>query len=139
MAFPPAAAGRGDDPANADPRDRLDRAGNDRLEQPSRQMKAADEARDLLHTGDALGVLQDVDGARVRAAGDDHQPPIPNVDDDILVIPDPWIGLPAAVRATRLLPGKSLLEVGDSLDLARDQEHVIDQHAGTARVRNLNA
>src|SRR4029077_6411720 len=44
-----------------------------------------------------------------------------------------------AIGGARFLPGKTLLKLGYSLDLARDQDRVINQQAGTALVGDIHA
>src|SRR5439155_26362996 len=50
----------------------------------------------------------------------------------------PWIRLPAAIGSARFLPGKALLKLRDSLDLARDQDRNIHQQARATHVSDLH-
>ena len=134
----PASAVRWHDAAHTQPGNGLDGRRNDRLEQTAREMKAADEGGDLLDAGQALCVLKDVDGTGVRATRNNYQPFVADMNDDVLVIPNPWIRFPAAIGGARFLPGKALLKLRDSLDLAGDQDRTIDQQAGATRVSDVH-
>src|SRR5207237_4638387 len=98
---------------------------DDRLEQGTREVQPADEPGDPLFARQALRVPQDVDGARMRAAGDDDEALAANVDDDVLVVPDHRIRLPAAL-STGVVDREAPFEARRALDLARDKDGPID-------------
>src|SRR5262249_59985265 len=104
----------------------------------TRQMHAADEAVDLLDARDAARVPQDVDDPGVATARQHEQPPPRDVADHRLVVPDPDIRLPRALRGARLLDGEPRLEVRHSLGLARDEHRTIEQERGAALLNDHN-
>src|SRR2546428_6273846 len=61
----------------------------------------------------------------MRAAGDDHEALAANVDDDVLVVPDHRIRLPAAL-STGVVDREAPFEARRPLDLARDEDGPID-------------
>src|SRR6202034_4374246 len=87
-------------------------------------------------TGETLSVTQDVDRARVRTAGEDHQAAVAHVDDKCLVIPDHRIG-PPTIALARLMDRKAGFELGDPLDLSGDQNGAIEQQALRALLDHL--
>src|SRR5689334_18157481 len=69
--------------------------------QPTRQVHATDEAIDLLNASDAARVQEDIDHASV-ATTRQHEQPLPvDVADHRLVVPDPDVRLPRALRRAR--------------------------------------
>src|SRR5947209_8139993 len=62
----------------------------------------------------------------MRAAGDDDEALAANVDDDVLVVPDHRIRLPAAL-STGVVDREAPFEARRPLDLARDEDGPIDE------------
>jgi hypothetical protein len=72
-----------------------DGGADDRLEDGPGEVEAANEAGDLVAAGEAPGVLEDVDGAGVGAGRHHHQALAGDVDDQVLVVEDQRVELPA--------------------------------------------
>jgi len=102
------------------------------------EMQAAEKPSDSCLTGQTLSVKQDVDHARVRTAGDDHQAAVAHVEDECLVVPDHRIG-PPTISLACLVDRKATLELGDPLDLSGDQNRAVEQQAVRALLDHLNA
>ena len=73
-----------------------------RLEERPVEVEAADDSVDSVDTRESAGVGDDVDDARVTAAGEGDEPFAGHVDDERLVIEDQRIGLPCPAP-TRLM------------------------------------
>ena len=86
---------------------------------------------DLVHSGLALDVADDVDDASVAAAGDYDKALIPEVDGQRLVVVDPGVGLPLAVYLG-VLTGEAWLEFGGALYLTGYEHTAVDDEAGAA-------
>src|SRR5213076_1836960 len=63
-------------------------------------------------------------------AGDDDEALAANVDDDVLVVPDHRIRLPAAL-SPGVVDREAHFEAGRALDLARDKDGPIDADGGS--------
>jgi hypothetical protein len=74
----------------------------------------------------------------MRAAGHDHQALAGDLDDQVLVVQDQRVGLPALV-GPRLVDGETGLEPADAGDLTRDQHVAIQQQGGAALLHHLQA
>jgi hypothetical protein len=132
----PAGAVAGDEPLDAEVVEGGDGRLDDRLEDGPGQVQAADEAGDLVAAGQAPGVAQDVDRAGMGAGRHHHQALAGDVDDQVLVVQDQRVGLPA-VAGPRLVDGEADLELGDPGDLARDQHLVVEQQGRAALLDHL--
>ena len=128
----------GDHPIRADGGQFCDRTGDNRLKEPAGEVETTDEGMDLAHSGDPLGVANDVDGPRVAAAGQHDQPFASNVDDHRLVVPDPGVRLPSIVSAG-LLAGEALLEVSHPLGLPAHEHRLIEEQRRSSFLDDFDA
>src|SRR5689334_18158134 len=79
------------------------------LEQPTREVQAADETRDAGFPRQTLSMAHDVDRARVRTARENDDATVTHLNDERLIVPDHRIGLPT-IRESRLVDRKARLE-----------------------------
>src|SRR5206468_12723393 len=111
---------------------------DDRLEDPTGEVKAADEAGYALHTGEPLRVAQHVHRARMRAARHDDETLVLHVDDRVLVIPDHRIEFPTRIRV-RVVDREALLERGEPLHLAGDEDGRVEKQRLSRLLDHLDA
>ena len=123
--FPPCAMTRNDD-IRVERNQLVQSARDDRLEETTCEVQPSHEAMDLVDTRYCSSMAKDVDDPRVAAARQDHQPLAGNLDHYRLIVPDPGVRLPA-VFASLLLDRKPLLEVRDTIDLARDENGFVEE------------
>src|SRR5205823_6915836 len=88
---------------------------------PAGEVEAADEAGDALLAGKPLRVTQDVHRSGMRAAGDDDETFVLDVDDQVLVVPDHRIRLPPGLRV-RVVDREALLERRQPRHLTRNED-----------------
>src|SRR6266487_2687114 len=93
---------------------------DDRLEERPAEMEATQQSVDLLNSCLRTRLPENVNHARMAAASRHHQPLIADMDDNGLVIIDPWIRLPGSIDLG-LLIFQSLLKISGTLDLSRHQ------------------
>src|SRR5829696_4984320 len=101
------------------------------------EVQTAHEGVHAILTGQPLGVAQYVDRSGVAAARKYDQALALEIHNDRLVIPDPGVRLPAAVRAC-VIEREALLKIGNALDLAGHQHRAIDQKARLALLSDLD-
>ena len=87
-------------------------------------MHSTDEAVDLLYPCYSLGIAENVDGARMAAAGRHDQSFPVDVENNALIIPRPGIRLPTIVVFLFVLKGESFLVIRDPFNLPRNQSLV---------------
>src|SRR5262245_3452695 len=111
---------------------------NDRLEHRTREVESTDDGVYATYTREILRMLQRVHHAGMAATGQNNQTLIFHVDDQGLVVMNPWIGLPLSVNPGDL--GRvSFLERCGSRDLPGDKRMVADQHRRRSIFDDLDA
>jgi hypothetical protein len=102
------------------PSQSLNRRRDQRLEDPPGQVESAQNCVDPLHTGHGRRVPQHVDDPSVTTARQHHQPLLPHIEHDRLVVVDQWIRLPPAIHFC-VVARETLLEFGRPNDLPGDE------------------
>src|SRR5688572_32799371 len=77
--------------------ERLNRRRNDRLESRPGEMESADDCVNLIHSRELSRAFQCIHHAGVAAAGQHDKPPVLDIENDRLIVMNPWVGLPLAV------------------------------------------
>ena len=128
MLCSPARAVPGHDETEFHRRQRFDGGSDDGLEGRAAEMQASQEGGDVADSGEALRVPRDVDGSGVAATGEDHQPATAHVDHQCLVVDDIGIVVATPCRSqASWAAGMPSLVLGGSVDLAGDQDTVVNQ------------
>ena len=122
----PASAVSRDEDIRRDTCQFVERGFDDGLEDPAGKVHPPDEGVNMLDASDMLRVAHDIYGTGMTAAREHDQPTIPDVDDSRLVVPNPNVWLPAAVRLS-VVDREPAFEGGVTLDLSCDENHVVDQ------------
>src|SRR5215210_8257199 len=116
MRRPPAGAVRRYEVVRVELAQRGARRLDDRLECTAAQVKAADDRMDVVLPRELSDVAEDVDNARVAAAGQDDKPMASDECHERLVVEDQRIGLPGSVPV-RLMDREPSLEIGGAVHL----------------------
>src|SRR5215218_309300 len=133
----PARAVPGHQPPRGDRGQFVQRARDYRLEDTPGEVHTAYEGVHAILAGQPLGLAQHVDRSGVAAPRKHYEALALEIHNYRLVVPDPGIRLPAAVRA-RVIEREALLKVGNALDLAGYQHRAIDQEARLALLGDLD-
>jgi hypothetical protein len=111
---------------------------DDLLEERTAEVKASNDGMDAVLRGELSHVADDVDDARMAAAGQDDEAPSAHGRDKGLVVESARVRLPPSLPVG-LVEGEALLELGRAVDLAGDQERAVEEKRGPAFLDDLEA
>jgi hypothetical protein len=127
------------DQARRHPSEHVDGRLDDRLERRPAEVQTTNQRVQLGNPGEPHRMPNDVDRARVRAAGQNDQTLAAHVDDQGLVVHDQRIVLPRPAGPSLMGCGHAAFVLSRAVDLAGDQHASVDEQRRLAAFDHLQA
>jgi len=133
--LPASAVGR-EDAANTGGYEGVDGRLDDGLEDAAGKVEASEEAGDSVLAGEPLRVAEHVYGPGVGAAGENDETLVAHMHDQVLVVQDHRVGLPAVPCAGVVNP-EALLEGGSPCHLSGDEDGRVQEQCRSGLLHHL--